>query len=72
MDLMFGVVLWVVCLGRLMDLEGFFGCWGVLWVRVPMVGRSWGSPVGGRSWGVDRYWGVPMGAGSCRACRVHL
>lgn len=59
MDLLFGVVLWVGYLGRSMDLEEFFGCWG----GGPV---SWGSfgwwvlgggPVGRGSWGVERCWG---------------
>lgn len=55
-----------------MDLEGLFGCWGVLWVRVPMVGWSWGNPVGSGSWSVDKCWEVPMGGGFWCARRVHL
>lgn len=62
----------VVCLGRLVGFEGFCGCWGVLWVGVPMIGGSWGSPVGDGPWGVGRCWGVPVGGGSWGACRVHL
>lgn len=67
-SLMLGGVLWVECLGRQMDLERFDGCWGVLWVRVPTVGGSWGTPVGSGSWGVGRCLGIPVGGGSWHTC----
>lgn len=50
-DPIFGGVLWMVCLGRLMDLEGFFGCWVVWDVCVGVGEGSYGWYILGESCG---------------------